>query len=423
MSLPPVLLLGADGFIGRHIAFHLRAQGVDLLVSARRVSALAAMGFRVLPADLTDLATHDPEFWRPHLVGSRAVINAAGLLNGSEADFAAVHEKAPAAVYEAMEDGAVGLLVSAIGIDHSDTGFARWRRAGEAEALARGITVLRPGLVMGDTSYGGTSLARALAAFPIRMPVVGDGSQRSNPIHADDLAAAVLAGLTADLPAQPHEIGGAESIAQADLLALLRGWLGVRPVPVLRLPVPVARTLGQIGDLLRLGPISATSVAQFAEGLQAKTSPALAKVIPMRRGVTEFVQARPAGTQDVWHARTYLLRPVLRLTLAVLWLVSGILGLTLAPETFLPMTPGGAEGFWILLARLGGAADLVLALALLRNWRPGLLAAAQVLLVATYTVAFTGLNPELWLLPLGGLLKNLPILALIAVWAVLERER
>jgi hypothetical protein len=47
----------------------------------------------------------------------------------------------------------------------------------------------------------------------------------------------------------------------------------------------------------------------------------------------------------------------------------------------------------------------------------------QLGLVGAYTLAFTVIAPALWLLPLGGLLKNLPILVLILVWMVLEDER
>jgi hypothetical protein len=59
----------------------------------------------------------------------------------------------------------------------------------------------------------------------------------------------------------------------------------------------------------------------------------------------------------------------------------------------------------------------------LRGWRPRLVGWAQLALVTGYTADFTLLPPALWLLPLGGLLKNLPILLLIVVWMVLEDER
>lgn len=423
MNLPPILLIGGDGFIGRHFASYFRAQGTSLLVSARRTWALEAMGFDTLKADLSDPATHDPEFWQPHLAGGRAVINLAGLLTGTHAQFDAVHIQAPKAIYEARDRGAPALLISAIGIDHGDTRFAHFRREGEALAAQHNVTILRPGLVMAETSYGGSSLARALAALPYATPVIGNGSQPFNPIHAHDLAQISAVALAQRLPAKPHPVGGSETVTQAELLAKLRAWMGLAPVGVLPVPSGVALAMGRIGDALKLGPITATAVKQFSQGLRAETSPELGAITPPARGISTWLADRPAGSQDLWHARAYLLRPVLRLTLALLWVVSGLLGLTLPPESFLDMTPGGPEAMWIALARFGGVLDLILAAALLRNWRPGLTAVVQACLVLGYTATFTLMDATLWALPLGGLLKNLPILALIAIWAVLEKER
>ena len=414
-----VLILGADGFIGRHIAFHLRGLGWDVLASARRTTRLARMGFATFPADLADPACHDPAFWAP--ARDRLIVNAAGLLTGPETRFEAVHVRAPRAAYAGRTGG---VLISAVGIA-ADTPFGRWRRAGEAVAVEAGLTILRPGLVMADTSWGGTSLLRALAALPLLAPTVGDGGQVFNPIHAGDLADVVAECLSTPRPGQPWDIGGPTRITQAALIADLRGWLGLpaaRPLPV---PMRVAMAAGAIGDALNMGPISRTAVAQIAQGVEAAEAPLTATLARKPRGVDAFLAHRPAGSQDLWHARLYLLRPAIRLVLALLWLASGLLGLMLPPGSFLPITAhlGLPDGVWIALARAGGAADLVIAAALLRNWRPWLTGAAQLALVGGYTAVFSVLAPGLWLLPLGGLLKNLPILALIVTWMALEDER
>ena len=346
-----VLLLGADGFIGRHIAFHLRDQGHDVLAQARRPDALAAMGFQTLKADLTDPATHDPAFWRPHLTGSH-LINAAGLLTGSKVIFRAVHHDAPKAALAALDPGHRALLISAVGIT-ADTDFAHWRR--QTEALFAHHTILRPGMVLADTSYGGSSALRAFAALPFATPVVGDGQQRFNPVHAADLAAIVLHAL--NLAPQTVEVGGPEDLSLADLTRLTRRWLGLKPQRILHLPLPLARSLGHIGDALNLGPLSATAIAQLQTGVAASPH-------PMARGVTAFTFARPAGTQDLWQTRLYLLKPLIRLTLSTLWLASAALGFLLPaqafPEVAAPM----------ILARACGLIDLALGLALLHNWHP-----------------------------------------------------
>ena len=75
-----------------------------------------------------------------------------------------------------------------------------------------------------------------------------------------------------------------------------------------------------------------------------------------------------------------------------------------------------------LSARLAVAPDDI-GIALLRNWRPKAIALAQIALVLAYTAGLTLLAPALWLDPYGGLLKNLPILALLFAHLALVEER
>lgn len=223
-----IFLLGADGFIGRHIATHLRQHGHHVTACARRISALGQMGFATFQADLTK-----PTNWAKALKGCDAIVNAAGLLNGSEAQMHAVHSKAPTALYTAAKQAGLRkiILISAVGIA-ADTPFARHRKSGEAVALAAGIpaVILRPSMVLGETSYGGSSLLRALAALPFVTPMVGDGTQEFDPIHTDDLAATVLQALeTSGFDGQILSPCGPERVTQAKMLATMRTWLGRAP--------------------------------------------------------------------------------------------------------------------------------------------------------------------------------------------------
>ena len=422
MSIYTVLVLGADGFIGRHIAFSLRNTGWRVLAHARRTARLSRMGFDTLQVDLSRPEASDPEFWHPKLTDVTHVINAAGVLNAPSSVHETVHVSAPAAIYSALPEDTKSVFVSTVGIDGSQTDFATYRLQGEELAKQNSVTVLRVGLVLADTSYGGSSLARSLAALPFCLPVVGDGAQRFNPIHASDLAAVLGDVLIAENMRQNLEIGGTETISHTELQKAYRNWLGLSAVPVLRMPIWLVKCIGKLGDASRLGPISYTAVRQLQAGVLAQTSPEIntARVRP----VSSFLNDRPAGTQDLWHARLYLMRPILRLVLAFLWLASGLIGLTLPASAFLPLVEASLpDSVLIAMARLGGICDLLICIALLRNWRPRFMSAVQAGLVLVYTIAFTILAPILWLLPLGGLLKNIPILALIAVAAILEDER
>ena len=412
-----VLILGADGFIGRHIAFHLRSQGVSVLAHARNPARLTAMGFATLQADLTNPATHTTDFWLPHL-NQTHLINAAGLLTGTDAAFAAVHVKAPQAVLQALDPQANSVLISAVGLT-ADTPFARWRR--ETERLFHGQTILRPGLVMADTSYGGTSALRAFAALPYRTPVIGDGNQLFNPIHATDLAEIALECLTKPLPGT-WDIAGPETLTLTDLTQSLRNWLGLPSQPTLYLPLKTARLAGKIGDVLNLAPLNSTALAQLESGVLADPTQLLAQIASRPRGVKTFLTTRPAGTQDLWQARLYLAKPLIRLTLAALWLGSGLLGLFTPATQFTPHLALPAEAT-TTLARLTALADLALAAALIRNLRPKPVAILQLALVTAYTIGLSLIAPTLWLDPFGPILKNLPILALILTHLILSEER
>lgn len=143
------------------------------------------------------------------------------------------------------------------------------------------------------------------------------------------------------------------------------------------------------------------------------------------RPMDERLADRPAQTQDLWHARLYFLRPLLRLALTALWPGSAIVGLLAPVSTYaaindaLAMLGLSAQAMAAVFSLL----DLAIAAALLLRWKPRFVAAVQLTVVAGYTLCLGALDPTLWLDPFGALLKNLPILAAIGVLAVLEEER
>jgi uncharacterized protein YbjT (DUF2867 family) len=174
-----VLVLGAAGFIGRHIVSELLAAGHVPVGGVRRVQdfARAFPGVETIECDLArDFSAQD---WDSRLRNIDAVVNAAGLLNGPQME--AVHVTAPRALYEACEAQGVKriVLLSAISARPDvDTDYARFKLAGERVLRDSPLdwVILRPSLVVAKGSYGGTSLLRGLAGFPLMMPLAGDGS-------------------------------------------------------------------------------------------------------------------------------------------------------------------------------------------------------------------------------------------------------
>jgi len=115
-------------------------------------------------------------------------------------------------------------------------------------------------------------------------------------------------------------------------------------------------------------------------------------------------------------------RRLIRFTLAVVWLATGVLSLGIYPQadSLGLLERVGLHGAFALTA-LYLAAVLDIALGLLTLCRPGkFLWRAQAMLIAAYTLVISLWLPEFWLHPFGPILKNLPILMLL--WLLNKNE-
>ena len=375
-----------------------------------------------------------PEAWRSRLAGADAVINCAGVLHGGRGqDIEAIHAIAPIALFDACAAADIRRVVQVSAISADDEAGTEYsvtkKRADDhLRTLPLDWTVLRPSLVYGEGSYGGTSALRGLAGLPGIAPLVGDGSAAFRPIHIDDLVETVARVVETDRFArQTLEPVGPEVVTFRGLIEKYRSWLGLAPVPTLTIPMPVMRVAARIADLAGGGPLGTASLRQLKvgnAGREAATTFA-DKIGFTPRRMDDMLARRPAQTQDLWHARLYFLRPLLRAVLILLWIGSALAGV-LAPVASYAMVDAAFSSLGLPsrpLALAFSGVDLLIAGALLVRWRPRWMAAIQMAVVAGYTILLTVLAPALWLEPFGALLKNLPILALIGVWMVLEEER
>lgn len=374
------------------------------------------------------------EAWRSRLAGVEAVINCAGVLHGGRGqDIEAIHATAPIALFDACAAAGVHRVVQVSAISADDEAGTEYsvtkKRADDhLRTLPLDWIVLRPSLVYGEGSYGGTSALRGLAGLPGITPLVGDGSAAFRPIHIDDLVETVARVVEGDRFArQTLEPVGPEVVTLRGLIGKYRAWLGLAPVPTLSIPMPVMRVAARIADLAGGGPLGTASLRQLEVG-NAGREPATTfadKIGFTPRRMDDMQARRPAQTQDLWHARLYFLRPLLRTILILLWLGSALAGV-LAPVASYAVVDAVLSSVGLPsrpLALAFSGVDLLIAGALLVRWRPRWMAAIQMAVVAGYTILLTVLAPTLWLEPFGALLKNLPILALIGVWMVLEEER
>jgi hypothetical protein len=119
------------------------------------------------------------------------------------------------------------------------------------------------------------------------------------------------------------------------------------------------------------------------------------------------------------------LRPVLRWSLALIWIAAGILSFGVYPveNSYRLLGSIGLAGALATVALYGGAAvALALGLLLLCRWRPVLVGRLQLATMAVFTLLSAGPPSELWLHPFEPLLRNPPIAAATLVMIALEAE-
>lgn len=424
-----VLVLGAGGFIGRHIVSDLLDAGHEVVGTARATESLSS-AFPAATFVAINLAKAlRAEAWHSHLAGIDVIVNAAGVLRGPEMD--AVHFAMPNALYEAAYGAKVRrvVLISAISARRDvPTDYSQSKLAGETGLRSSGLDwiILRPSLVYGDGSYGGTSLMRGMAGMPLFVPLPGAGDFAFTPIHVRDLARSVRIACEGSLaPGQVLEPVGPETLTLKELLARYRAWLGFGRARFLPIPIPLMRLLGRIGDLVGDGPIATNSLVQMLAG-NAGDSAAFIRLIGFApRGLEAALQRHPAQVQDRWHARLFFLAPVLKAVLVFMWLASAWLGLVVgeAQTNVLVDSLGLPQGLADPLRIASSALDIMIAGLLLFDHSAARAALVQLAVVLGYTLVIGFALPQLWLDPLGPLLKNLPVMLAIAIYGVVGDKR
>ena len=430
-----VLVLGANGFIGSHVAAALAEAGWTVRAGARdpRTAERRAPSHEWVEADFRRLTRATD--WASLLDGVDAVVNCVGVLqDGGGESTEIAHVVGPRALIAACEAQGVKRLVhlSAVGAEEgAGTAYARTKQMTEQalEASELDWLILRPSLVVARPVFGGTGLIRALAAFPLAMPVIG-GEQRFRPVAMEDLCAAVVAGLAPGAPSRERlDVAGPESISQEDLLRLYRGWLGLKPAPIVRIPALLAAPVLALGDIAgRLGwpsPLRSTALRQMNHDVEGDPDRWAARLGVEPQTLARHLSRNPASAPDVWHARLWFVRPVAIVALSLFWTLSGLI--TFGPgweRSLAVLAEGGLYGRAGELVAGGGAVvDVALGLALLvRPWTSRA-AMGMIAVTLTYLIAGTVLLPHYWLDPLGPWLKVVPAMALCLFVAGTEARR
>jgi 2-alkyl-3-oxoalkanoate reductase len=274
-----VLVTGASGFLGNHLCRTLASHGIAVRAHGRAVSRLpVADGITPFPGDLCDIAGLTAA-----AAGCDAIVHAAALSApwGARADFVAanvtgtsnviaaaratgvrrfVHISSPAVLFDGRDQH--DLRDDAPYPERFSSRYAATKR--QAELLVRGAMtemetiILRPKAIYGD---GDRALVPRLvrAASARRLPQIGDGTNRVDVTHVDDVVRAIECALHSTRGiGGTFLITGGEHVPLWSMIRELLAGIGL-PYPSRRLSVraalALAGTLEAIASVTRREPL------------------------------------------------------------------------------------------------------------------------------------------------------------------------
>jgi len=202
----------------------------------------------------------------------------------------------------AMMDAVLGLerpvLYASSTVVHwsQDTPYGRGRKEDEARLVDSGLpfAIVRPSAPYGPLLVNHRprhresfhTLVDMVRHSPV-VPVVGDGRYRRQPIHVDDLSAAMLGLLDGGLPGQAFEAGGAQALSFDEIVRTIAGALR-RRVHILHLPKALVLRLARLSPDLDPHLLGAIDEDELADPT-ALTAASGVALRPFSEGVRDLV--------------------------------------------------------------------------------------------------------------------------------------
>lgn len=249
-----IFVAGGTGFVGEHLVRELLGSGhsVRLLVHSHGTSGGEV---EQVTGDITR-----PETFESSVSGCDAVINLVGIIRESPSrgvTFEKLHVQATAAMLKAASTAGIRryLQMSALGTrPDAVSAYHRTKWRAEEQVRESGLewTIFRPSLIFGPHDAFINMLAAQLRRAPV-MPVIGSGSYRVQPIHADDVARCFTRALA--LPetiGQTYELCGKDRLSYESLLDMIAAAMGRSrpnkphlPLGLMKLVIPVMQNIPQ----------------------------------------------------------------------------------------------------------------------------------------------------------------------------------
>jgi uncharacterized protein YbjT (DUF2867 family) len=426
-----ILVLGASGLIGRFVTDDLRARGFHVVGIARRFSASQKSGAFDLELPLLSLDSAA----LARLIGDHEidlVVNCLGVLqDGPGSDTRDVHRDFVERLLRAIKaSGRATRLVhiSIPGAASEDrTAFSATKREAERLIAVFGIpyAILRAGFVIAPSAYGGSAMLRALAALPVELPAP-ERATPFQPVDVADIAATIawLAGRDVgdkSADAVTWDLMQPQKVTLGDVIKQFRYAFGTAEMPRIILPGFLLDLGARLGDLASwlgwMPPIRSTAIAELRRGVRGDPSTWMMATGIVPKTLAQAVGQRSATIQDKWFARLFLIKALVIASLVLFWVASGFIALVISYDAAAGMLSShGFASALVAPVTVGTSLmDMTIGglIAFRRTTALGLIAGIAASL--GYMAGAAILTPDLWIEPLGALVKTAPAIVLMLV--------
>jgi predicted dehydrogenase/nucleoside-diphosphate-sugar epimerase len=262
-----ILITGASGFLGSHLANYSAKRGRDVRCVVRRTSETSALNANRMDIRQADLS--DPSSLRAALESPvRTVVHCAATTSETKVDYAQsfqVNVEGTRNLLQACRDQGVErfiMISTQSANERNPSTYARTKLAADlaVQESPLAYTILKPSTIYGPGSKGlFAKMVRLLDSVPV-VPILGSGSRLIRPIHVFDLCEAILeCEDSGQAFGKTYDLGGRDLVSYEDFIgSILQARRKKKPFVYLSLPV--CRALAAAFSFLKNPPFTRDNV-------------------------------------------------------------------------------------------------------------------------------------------------------------------
>ena len=265
-----ILVTGATGFVGPYIVRRLVDDGHEVRVLERKPGNWRRAGLPCQDAVQGDMT--DPASLRRAVEGREVVVHLVAIINGRPEQFERVMSQGTRDLVAAAKEAGVQrfVLMSALGASEETKDLvpyygAKWAMEQTVRESGLEHVIMRPSFIFGRDGGALQQFLRIARLAPVT-PVVGPGTQRIQPIWADDVAAYFAAAVEKPEAAnRTFEVGGPDIVTWNEFWSRLKQ-AAVARRPTVHVPFRLMRLQAAVLEKLPSPPVTRDQLTMLEAG-------------------------------------------------------------------------------------------------------------------------------------------------------------